>query len=401
VTVLYKKGTFVKLVLLGVASLIASVGASACPLCGGTWGAVSAEEYLARYHPVVRDSSAAPAALPSPLQGPAPAPPSGLRIDRETAASAVLAVRADDGARLRVVALIRGEMPEDGTIKPSWVVGLDRDAGAKPLLLIRARKWQSWANVGPSDAESADWLRHVAALKPATETADAEWPEVFALLLPYLENKDPTIAEIAYGGLARAPYAALRSLRDRLDLQRLRHWTADPQLADRRSLYTLLVGVGGDASDTARIERQLDAAWKAKDATNLGPLLAASLELRGPSRMAWIDAKYIGDRDRTRKELDAALLALSVQGGANATIPRERVIESYRLFIDRHPSLAGFVAEDLATWNYWDAGPAYIALLRSGAEQHPASRYAMLNYLRQSPQPDAKAAVGSLAKAAQ
>jgi hypothetical protein len=94
------------------------------------------------------------------------------------------------------------------------------------------------------------------------------------------------------------------------------------------------------------------------------------------------------------------LLALSVQGGANATIPRDRVIESYRMFIDVHKSLAGFVAQDLVAWNYWDAGPEYIALLRSDLEQHPASRYAMVSYLRQSPRADARAAVGALANAA-
>jgi hypothetical protein len=71
------------------------------------------------------------------------------------------------------------------------------------------------------------------------------------------------------------------------------------------------------------------------------------------------------------------------------------VINSYRVFIEVHKPLAGFVAQDLATWNYWDAGPEYVALMRSDLLQHPASRYAMLNYLRQSPRADAKAAVAA------
>jgi hypothetical protein len=210
---------------------------------------------------------------------------------------------------------------------------------------------------------------------------------------------EPLVAEIAYGELARAPYSALRSLEGRLDLVAVRQWIADSRPAKRHSLYTLLLGIEGDPTDAARLEQRLEEAWKAKDATNLGPMLAASLELRGPSRMEWIDARYMRDRDRTKPELDAALLALSVQGSANGAIPRERVIQSYRTFIAVHKDLAGFVAQDLAAWNYWDAGPAYIALLHSSLMQHPASRYAMLSYLRQSPRADAKAAVGALSGA--
>src|SRR5206468_309145 len=97
--------------------------------------------------------------------------------------------------------------------------------------------------------------------------------------------------------------------------------------------------------------------------------------------------------------LEAVLLALSVQGGANATIQRERVIASYRTFIKIHKPLAGFVAQDLAAWNYWDAGPEYLALMRSNLEQHPASRYAMLNYLKQRPRAETKAAVNALVTA--
>ena len=45
----------------------------------------------------------------------------------------------------------------------------------------------------------------------------------------------------------------------------------------------------------------------ARDATNLASMIAADLQLRGPSRMAWVDAKYMGDRLRSTRELEAAL----------------------------------------------------------------------------------------------
>jgi hypothetical protein len=123
----------------------------------------------------------------------------------------------------------------------------------------------------------------------------------------------------------------------------------------------------------------------ARDAANLASMIAADLQLRGPSRMAWVDAKYMGDRLRSTRELEGALLALSVLGNANGAIPRERVIQSYCLFMQEHKELAGFVAWDLAAWQYWGAVPEYMALIKSNARQNFASRVAIFEYLRQSP----------------
>ena len=383
--------------------LFVSSVATACPLCGDSQGYRSPEELISRQRAsaVYGGNASPPPNVIDVVREEVPTSDMRHRLDRVAAASAVLASPVDGGARFKVVEVIRGETPAGALIEPSWIVGLDHaaTASAKPLLLIRGQKWQSWANVGSIGVEHAPWLRRLSASKPTTAMTDAEWETDADLVLPYLENAEPLAAEIAYGELARAPYLTLRSLKGLLDIRSLRRWTADPMLTKRQSLYTLLLGVEGDATDAARMEQQLTTAWRAKNAINLGPMLAASLELGGPFRMAWIDAQYMRDPDRTNQELQAVLLALSVQGGANARIPRERVIESYRTFIGVHKSLAGFVAQDLATWNYWDAGPEYVALLRSDFAQHPASRYAMLTYLKQSPRPKAKAAVAALATA--
>jgi hypothetical protein len=383
--------------ITGVSALVASLGAVACPLCSQSQGYSSAEELAFRHRAATPRNGGAPPDVVDVIRDEAPTAAASVRLDREAAASAVLASPQQNETRLNVVEVIRGEMPAGGTIERSWVVGMDRHAtpDAKPLLLIRARKWQSWANVGSIGVEHASWLRQLSSTRPSSLMTDDEWQAQAEFVLPYLEDGEPLVAEIAYAELARAPYSTLRSLKARLDMRALRQWTANPRLAERQPLYTLLLGIGGDVTDAARIEQQLDAAWEAKGATNVGPMLAASLELRGSSRMAWIDAKYMGNRDRTRPELDAALLALSVQGGANAAIPRERVIQSYRMFIDVHKELAGFVAQDLAAWSYWDAAPAYIALLHSDVVQDAASRYAMVNYLRQSPRAGDRAASGS------
>jgi hypothetical protein len=116
-----------------------------------------------------------------------------------------------------------------------------------------------------------------------------EWRTRVALMLPYLENPEPLVAEIAYGEIARGPYAALLAVKSRLNAATIRRWLADPKLVARQPLYLLLLGIDGDARDATDLERRLEVAWQSGDATNLGSMLAADLELRGAARVAWID----------------------------------------------------------------------------------------------------------------
>ncbi len=329
--------------------LFASIDLAACPLCLGAFQSSAAEQlaYLKR---------------------------------------SVLAVATADGSRYRVVDVIKGERPASGFIDASAVhLKVEPNGNTKTLLLVRDDTWPMWASVGAIGAEHARWLRRLAAGKRSTDMNADEWRARVALMLPYLENPEPSVAEIAYGELAAAPYAALLTVKSRLAAPTIRRWLEDPKLAARQSLYLLLLGIAGDAKDAARLEARLDAAWQAGDATNLGSMIAADLQLRGPAHMEWVDAKYMRDRHRSTRELEAVVLALSVYGNANGVIPRERVIRSYRLFMQEHQDVAGFVARDFAAWQYWDAVPDYVALMKSNVRQQYPSRIAIIAYLRESP----------------
>jgi hypothetical protein len=214
---------------------------------------------------------------------------------------------------------------------------------------------------------------------------DAEWRERVALVAPYLETPEPLAAEIAYGELIRAPYRAMRTLKPQLDAARISTWINDPKLASRRPVYTLLLGIAGGPEDAIEIERHIDQALLAGDATNLSAMLAADLELRGPSRLGWLKATYFADRQRTLPEIDAALLALSVHGEADVIVPRERVIEAYRYFIKVRKPMAAFVAMELANWEAWDATADYVEIIRLKAVKDPAGQFAILSYLKSSP----------------
>jgi hypothetical protein len=335
--------------LFAMPLLVASVELSACPLCLGAYQSSTADQLLDR-------------------------------------PQSVLAVPSADGSSYRVIEVIKGPRPAREALDASSVhLKVEATGKTRTLLLVRDDASPMWVSLGAIGAEHASLLRRLAAGKHPAEMGADEWRARLSFVLPYLENAEPLVAEIAYGEFASAPYASLLAVKSRLAASAVRGWLAEPALAARQPLYLLLLGIAGNAQDAARLEQRLEIAAASGDATNLGSMLAADLQLRGPARMAWVDANYMHTGKRSTRELEAVLLALSVHGNINGVIPRERVLQSYRRFMSEHKDVAGFVAPDLAAWQYWDAVPAYVALMKSSVQQQYPSRLAIVAYLRQSP----------------
>ena len=355
--------------LLAAALLFQGVGASACPLCLGAGQPSTAQRLVAT-------------------------------------PQAVLALPTKDTSRFRVIQVIKGERTVDGMVEGGYprsgpVPGSTTPTNARPLLLVRDDPLPTWVILGAIDAARADWLRALAAGKRAADMSAEEWRARVALVVHHLNDPEPLAAELAFSELGAAPYAALRTAKPHLDTAALRRCLADPELAVRQPLCQILLGISGNAQDAAALKERAQAAWQSGDAANLSSMLAADLELNGAARAAGIDSNYLADAKRSTPEIKAALLALSVHGNANGAIPRERVIQSYRMFMKAHPEIAGDVAPDFAAWQYWDAVPDYLALMKSRVPQQYPSRLAMLAYLQHSPNaralgfaPDAVPAVG-------
>lgn len=347
----------------------------------------------------------------------------GQRLD--AADQAVIAAPVDGQGRFRVMEIVKGDgtvgdvLVQPGLANPvaEAVMSVDgltvADGEAKldqkPVLLFHDKVSEKWTSLGAISVDFAGWLRQLAQTKQSAETpkriwpqltltssylTDAEWRDRIVVVAQQLESPEPLVAAIAYGELSRAPYAVTRLLKPQLDAAKLLTWTNDPKLASRRPAYTLLLGITGDAGTAIALEQQIDIAMKARDATNLSALLAADLELRGANRVDWLETTFFADRQRTLPEIQAALLALSVQGEADGIIPRWRVIEAYRYFIKARKPMAGFVAMELADWKAWDATADYVAIIRSKAVRDPAEQFAILSYLKRSPLTTAQAALG-------
>jgi hypothetical protein len=307
----------------------------------------------------------------------------------EAADRAVLAVPGEVG--LGIVAVVKGEAKGGDMIDAP---GLDEAAATLPdgeaLLLVRETLGGEWTSLGATDPANGPWLRELASAGlAAADPAGSE--TLLALAALHLEDPDALVAELAHDTIARRPYAAMATLADQLDPAQLRGWIDDPEAGARRATYLLLLGLAGGPDDASEIAQWIETAREVNDATDLAALLAAGLELEGPGRVDWIERAYITDRGRTLPEIEAALLALAVHGDADATVPRERVVAAYRLFIRERKPMAGFVAHELAEWQAWDATGDYVALLQAGLVTDPAEEFAILSYIGQSPDAEAKA----------
>lgn len=319
----------------------------------------------------------------------------GVKLDG--ADRAVLAARDSAGGPLRIVVVIKGE----GAVG-DVIAGLISEDGATaaagdPSLLIGGSA-DDWTSLGTIPLADADWLRQIVATRqiggerprrawPLTmSTADslsyAGWRRRVTLVLPYLEDSNPLAARLAWGELARAPYAVMDEARSRIDAAAISAWLDDPKLSSRRATYLTLLGFVGGPEDARRLDQRIETALSSHDATALAAMIAADLQLAGPSHVAWIESRYFVDRNRTMPEIEAALLALHVLGDANGAIPRASVIQAFRDFIRERPAMAGFVAPQLADWGCWDAAADYAAILKSNPNMDPASQFAIGIYLK-------------------
>jgi hypothetical protein len=332
----------------------------------------------------------------------------GQKLD--AADAAVLAQQVSPNGTYKVVEVIKGGADSIPAIITEVTLRTDAPPSSSdaPQLLLRNRLSGGWTSLGAISLRHTGWLRELAAMEPLGEPmarlveprglmgSDESWIKRLRLVAPYLESSDPLAAEIAYGEVARAPYRDLRLLKNELTAATIVRWLADPRLAARRAAYTLLLGIAGTQAASAVIEKSLEAAHRSHDASSLSALLAAALELRGTALIPWIEQNYLLDRKRTLPEIEATLLALSVQGSADAAVPRGDIIAVYLRFIDQRKPMVGFVVADLITWQFWGATGKFVEVLKSDALKDPASRLAVINYLRQSPIPIASAELEKL-----
>ena len=311
----------------------------------------------------------------------------------------VLASPEVSGVGWRALEAIKGGLPKAPIAPVALAPGVTGAAPSATQLLAYSAGSQSWRALGPLSRSRADWARRLLAMRRAVDTLGEAWPQRVAFFVADLENAEGLVAQAAYEEISVAPYSVMRSLKPMLDPSKLTQWLARPELAMRRPLYTLLLGMVGDEAAAATLQAKLLGPTSAWHVGEQSALFAAYLEIRGSGGLDWVERQILRDPERPEQDQQAALMALSVHANDGARITKDRVVLAYASFIRHNPARAGLVASDLGNWERWEFVPDFAAILKSGIPQAFAVRYSMVFYLMRSPTPAAREALQALRSA--
>jgi hypothetical protein len=290
-------------------------------------------------------------------------------------------------------------MPAD-TVKVSGLLPAlqpkPTEAEAPWLVVLYSMGSQSWSVAGVLEQRNADWLKTLATQRRAGDADPTKALERARFFAAGLEQPDALMAQVSYEELATVPYATLRGVAVDLSAPQVRQWTAAPRQPERLPLYYLLAGLTEHADDAAWLQQRSLAVDSSRSPSVMSALLAATIEILGPAGLAWVEKNFLSDAAVPDADVQAAILAMGVQGAAGGRLQPDAIVGVYDHFMQSNPHRAGFVASDLANWGHWEFAPRYAHLLRTGTAQVFASRYAMVLYLMRNPRPQAKALLEGL-----
>jgi hypothetical protein len=306
-------------------------------------------------------------------------------------ARAVSVVSTERRARYEIVHVIRGtaELREVGHIDLRDSV--ETKIGSLRLLTGCGAPKLTWSELHGVSERGREYVSKATSFSP-------EDPGRLAFFHDYLEDAEEQIAQDAYNEFASANYAEVKKLRDRMDRRKLLARATDPKTpANRRGLLFTMLGICGAAEEAAALEAIVRSGGK-ESPGYFDAVLAAYLSLRGAIALDVIDAQFLrpdskaGDSTpgvpATLADSHAAIRALRFHLEEQHGVPKERILTSFRLLIDR-PELASVVIADLARWEDWQALPRLVELFKTAEKDASGLRVQVVNYLLTCPLPEA------------
>jgi hypothetical protein len=221
-------------------------------------------------------------------------------------------------------------------------------------------------------------------------------PERLAFFLDYLEDKDPLLAQDSYDEFVKAPYATIRALADRLPRERLLEFIAKQQIAERRQLYFMLLGLCGRRQDLPFLESLLRSTPE-KSNSGVDALIACYLSLSGGNGMTLIEDLFLGNPRATPPDTYAAVRAVQFHLLEARTLPRERLLAGARQVLAR-PELADLVIPVLVQCQDWSCIDQLAELFRTADDKSNYVKLPIVNYLRVCPLPAARDKLRELEK---
>ncbi len=365
--------TLSKILLFVVAAVAVPGLAAACPFCSGVSLTLSEE------------MKTATAAVVGKLVSLPPAPAEGATL-----------TGADSKAVFEIVTVLKGEdllktadAPAVGRKIDVIYFGQD-EPGKLFFLLGNDTPNVSWATPIPLTERSAEY----AAKLPTVAESGADR---LAFFQDYLEDSEELLARDAYDEFSKAPYIEVKQLKDRMQHDKLIARIKDPNVSpSRRRLYLTMLGVCGNKDDLPMLEEMIKSDDR-EQKTALDATIACYLTLGGVDGLPLVEEQFLKKADAEYTDTYAAIMALRFHGQEESQIPRDRLVASLRLMLDR-PQLADLVIPDLARWQDWSAMDRLVQLFKEADEQSSWVRVPVIQFLRACPLPMAKTYLEELAK---
>ncbi len=243
-------------VLLIGALLCVASSARACPFCS------------AQSQTLTEELNGADAAVLARLVGPVEGTkPAGSNPDSSPDT-------ANRNTRFEIVRVLKGDKLLAGKKHIDVLYFGEQEPGTPFLMVAQDPKDLVWNTPTMLTARGVDYLPKLIKL-PA---AGSERMEFF---LQHLEDEDPLLASDSYDEFARAPYADVTALKEKIDRPKLLGWIKSRDTStSRRRLYLTLLGVCGKPEDLATLEGMIRDEDRSSRAA-LDALVACYLTLRG------------------------------------------------------------------------------------------------------------------------
>jgi len=226
-------------------------------------------------------------------------------------------------------------------------------------------------------------------------TLPKQGPQRLAFHQAFLENEEELLASDSYDEFARAPYADIKAFKDKIDRQQLVSWIQSPEMpATRKRLYLMMLSVCGTDAEIPMLERLLEQENR-KAKAGFDSIIACYLTLTGPRGLQTVDDLFLHNTAAAYVDTYATIMALRFHASETDVIPRERILASLRLVLNR-PQMADLVIPDLARWQDWSAMDRLVAMFKKVNTTSSWSRIPIINYLRACPLPKAKAHLAEL-----
>lgn len=232
------------------------------------------------------------------------------------------------------------------------------------VVLVRDSRSRQWRSLGIATRPYEDLIRRLVVISETwrgAPGADRRW-EFF---LPRFGDQDPSIRQLAYLEMGRAPYHAIRQLGRVADRDDYIPMLTDPKYLEWRSLAILLLAQSDSPQDQQLVRDSFHAASRFGMTMNLAAWAAAVIEVDGESAIRMIEEEHFQRSGKSSEALPEILRALSMQGSDGGTELQDRIVYSYRLLIENSPQLAGQVAEDMSRWKRPDLIKELIVILES------------------------------------